>query len=79
MDVRQHLSWFGLEDHVGADDVELALRVKGDALLSELATVPEPRKLKVQALVSEDLALEGIVGVGAGFTALLEPTIEREA
>ena len=36
-------------------------------------------ELKVQALVSEDLALQGVVGVGAGFTALLQATIEREA
>jgi hypothetical protein len=36
-------------------------------------------ELKVEALVGEDLALQGIVGIGAGFTALLQATVEREA
>jgi len=40
--------------------------------------VTQAGQLKVEALVSEDLTLKGVVSVGACFTPLLKPAVERE-
>jgi hypothetical protein len=77
MDMGQHLPRLGLEDHVRADDVELAFGVKGDSLLRQLSAVPEPRKLKVQPFVGKDLALQCVLCVGRCLTAVLQAGIQR--
>jgi hypothetical protein len=78
MDMGQHLPRLGLEDHVRADDVELAFGVKGNSLLRQFSAVPESRKLKIQSFVGKDLALQCVLRVNRGLTAVLQAGIQRD-